>query len=316
VIDSSSQKMILVTGATGFVGRHVVAGLHRAGFAVRILVRPSFDIDSVPELMTLTHDIRRGVVMTPETLRGVCSDCFAVIHLVGIINETHSTFEDVHVRGTRTILDEAKSAGVKRFIYLSGLGTRPSAAARYHQSKYAAEQSVLASGLEGYNFPSSVIFGSEDVFLNLFIKFAQNRFNPRYPPWPLMPLIAGGISRVQPIWVEDVADILARACCPEFSQKRPPGTYEIGGPEVLTIRQIMNVACAVAHQKRIYISVPRSIAWLIASVLEKVSSHPLLTRDQLSMLAEDGRVKNNWAAEILGRAPKKLWDYAKGRYAA
>jgi uncharacterized protein YbjT (DUF2867 family) len=129
-----------------------------------------------------------------------------------------------------------------------------------------------------------------------------------------MPAIGGGNTYLQPVWVEDVASVLVRACDPAFPQKLPPGTYEIGGPEPLTVKQIMNIACRVAGRKRIFVSVPIFAANIIATLMEKFSSKPQLTRDQLIMIQEDGRAKNNKTAEILGRPPKRLWDYAREQF--
>ena len=308
---AAGNQRVFVTGATGYVGRHVLARLAKAGFAVRILARKG---SNTAALSALTTDVHRGTITDRESLRGACEDCFSIVHLVGIINEVEDTFQRIHVEGTRNIVDEAKSAGVKRFVYLSGLGSRPNAASRYHKTKYEAEQIVTSSGLGGYNFPASVIFGPEDEFLNLFVKFARNIINPRYPPWPIMPAIAGGRNYLQPIWVEDVAEVLTRACAPDFPKTLRPGTYELAGPEALTVREIMQIACDAAGRKRIFVPVPMFAARIMAAVMERVSRKPLLTRDQLIMLAEDGRPKHNTTPEILGHEPRRLADYAKERF--
>jgi len=315
-VPATTQK-IFVTGATGYVGRHVVRQLALRGFAVRALTRPASGEMPASDSSTIAAKAREfhsGSVTDAASLKGACDGCDAVIHLVGIINETEDTMEHVHVEGTRNVVAEAKRAGVKRFIYLSGLGARAGAVAKYHQTKYAAEQIVTASGMEAYNFQASTIFGPEDEFLNLFVKFAQNIFNPAYPPWPIMPAIGGGNSFLQPIWVEDVAAILTRACEVDFAQRTPPGVYQIGGPEPLTFKQIMNIACRVAGRKRIFVPIPIFAAKIIATLLEKFTSKPLLTNDQVIMLQEDGRAKNNKSAEILGREPRTMWDYAQEQF--
>lgn len=308
---------VFVTGATGYVGRHVVAELVQRGFSVSALMRPSSEkapaSDAAP-IRGRARELHSGTVTNAESLKGACDGCHAVIHLVGIINEAEDTMERIHVDGTRNVVDEATRAGVKRFIYLSGLGARANAVAKYHKTKYAAEQIVGASGMEGYNFQSSTIFGPEDEFLNLFIKFAQNIFNLAYPPWPIMPAIGGGNTYLQPIWVEDVAGILTRACEPDFVQKLPPGTYEIGGPEPLTVMQIMKIATRIAGRTRVFVPIPIFAAKIVATLMEKFSSKPLLTNDQLIMLQEDGRAKNNKAAEVLGHAPRTMWDYAQEQF--
>lgn len=301
-----SRKKVLVTGATGYVGRHVVAAVTNAGYEVRALLREGSNPRAVDEYV---DDLHLGNVTDERSLAGACDGCDAVIHLVGVINEKEGSFEDIHVKGTRNVLAEAERAGVRRFIYLSGLGTRPDAVARYHQTKYAAEQSVRFAKMEGYCFPASVIFGPEDEFLNLFVGMARSYVNP---PWPIMPAIAGGHSRLQPVWVEDVAEALARSLSPDFPLQ--PGTYELGGPEPMTVREIMTVACKAAGRARIFVPVPLFAAKIIATFMEIFSSKPQLTRDQLIMVMEDGAAKHNMTEKILGRPARSLWDYACEQY--
>jgi len=307
----NTGPIILVTGAAGYVGRHVVQRLARNGFNVRALVRAGSERGPIAKY---TNEFAEGGITERNSLKGACAGCFGVIHLVGVIHEGEDTYEHIHVDGTRNILEEAKSAGVRRFVYLSGLGSKPDSKARYQKTKSAAEQMVSQSGLEGYNFPASIIFGPEDEFLNLFITFAKNIADPRYPPWPIMPAIGGGTSVLQPIWVEDVAEVLVNACAPEFPATLPPGTYELGGPEALSVKEIMKIACRIAGRERLFVTVPYSVANILAALLEKVSSKPLLNRDQILMLQEDGRAKNNKSAAILGREPKRLWDYAQEQF--
>ena len=310
--DTKPTTKILVTGATGYVGRHVVARLLKDGYLVRALVRKGSDRDAIEG-----HGVEffEGSVTKRESLSGACNGCYGVIHLVGVINDVEDTMEHIHIDGTRNIVDEAKAGGVKRFIYLSGLGSRADAVARYHKTKYAAEQIVAQSGLEGYSFPASIIFGPEDEFVNLFVTFAKNIADLRYPSWPIMPAIGGGKSVLQPIWVEDVAQILVNACALDFPAKLPPGKYEIGGPDALTVKEIMKIAIRAAGTTRIFVPVPMFAANIIATLMEKFSSKPQLTRDQLIMLQEDGRAKNNTSAQILGHPPRKLWDYGKHQFA-
>jgi uncharacterized protein YbjT (DUF2867 family) len=307
----SHSAKILVTGSTGYVGRHVVARLLKDGYSVRALARKGSDRHAIEGPGV---EFVEGSVTKRESLNGACNDCFGVIHLVGIINEVEDTMEHIHVDGTRNIVDEAKIGGVKRFVYLSGLGSRDNAVAKYHKTKYAAEQIVAQSGLEGYSFPASIIFGPEDEFVNLFVTFAKNIADLRYPPWPIMPAIGGGKTVLQPIWVEDVAEILSKACAPDFAAKLPPGKYEIAGPDPLTVKEIMKIAVRAAGTTRIFVPVPMFAANIVATLMEKFSSKPQLTRDQLIMLQEDGRARNNMSAQILGHPPRRLWDYAKQQF--
>jgi len=295
------DRRVLITGATGYVGRHVCARAFDLGWRARALVRSTSDRSPVAKTVAEFHE---GSVTDPSSLRDACDGCSAVIHLVGIIHEGRSSFERIHVEGTRNILAEAERAGVRRFVYLSGLGARRDAPARYHRTKAEAEALVTASKLQGYVFPASVIFGPEDAFFNQFLAMARSWVNP---PWPFMPVPGGGGSHLQPVWVGDVADVLVRALKddPPF----PPGTYELGGPDALTVREILAMACRVAGRKRLLVPAPvcflRPVAWLF----EKLFREPPLTRDQLLMLGEDGRPKTNRTADWLGHEPRTLEDY-------
>jgi NADH dehydrogenase len=195
---------------------------------------------------------------------------------------------------------------VQRFVYLSGLGARRDAPARYHQTKAEAEAMVAESALQGYVFPASVIFGPEDAFFNQFLAMARSWFNP---PWPIMPVPGGGGSHLQPVWVEDVAEVLIRAL--EHAPPFPPGTYELGGPNALTVREILAMACRVTGRKRLLVPVPRCLLWPAAWLFEKTLREPPLTRDQLLMLGEDGRPRENRTADWLGRTPRSMENYVQ-----
>lgn len=295
-------ERLLVTGATGYVGRHICVHAARAGWTVRALVRSGSHRAVIEKHAAEYHT---GSVTVPTGLQGACEDCQAVIHLVGIIHEGTDSFEKIHVEGTRNVVAEARRAGVRRFVFLSGLGSRPDAPARYHRTKAAAEQLVRESGMDAFVFPASVIVGPEDAFLNQFMAMARSWFNP---PWPLMPVPGGGHGYLQPVGVEDVAEVLVRALdrAPPF----PSGTYELGGPDALRLREIMELACRAARRRRLLVPVPLLLLKPVAWLFEKALRNPPLTRDQLLMLGEDGRPKANRTAEWLGRAPERLADYS------
>ncbi|MCZ7644478.1 MAG: NAD(P)H-binding protein [Planctomycetota bacterium] len=297
------RRRVLVTGATGYVGRHVVPHVFEQGFAVRALVRGGSNRSAVAEY---TEDFHEGDVTDAASLAGACEGCCGVVHLVGVINEKQGSFDAIHIQGTRNVVAEAQRAGCEVFVYLSGLGARVDPnAGRYHQTKDAAERIVAESGMRAYNFPASVIFGPEDEFLNLFVGMARSMLNP---PWPIMPAIAGGHSYLQPVWVEDVAEVLARALREDFPF--PPASYELGGPQPLKVREIERIACRCARASRILVPIPMWKAKIIAFFMETFMSKPLLTLDQLKMLQEDGRCKMNMTEKILGRPARSLWDYA------
>jgi len=171
---------VFVTGASGFVGEEILQQLHQAGHSIRILARNPHSTQAQNLAAKYGAKLHPGNVLDAPSLKGSLTNIDAVIHLVGIISEIGSnTFENVHIGGTQNVVAAAQSAGVGRFIHMSALGTRPNAAACYHQSKWAAEQIVRNSGLDYTIFRPSIIYGPRDHFVNLFARLS--RFSPILP---------------------------------------------------------------------------------------------------------------------------------------
>lgn len=266
---------VLVTGGTGFVGREVVRQLREAGQEVRLLPRTQLAGANV------------GTTMM--------TGCDAVVHLVGIISEAgEQTLENVHLRLTENIVSAAKLAGVKRFVHMSALGTRANAVARYHKTKWAAEEIVRGSGLDWTIFRPSIIYGPGDGFVNLFARIAKLS--------PVMPLIGGGGSKFQPISVANVA----RGFVSSLAEPRAPGkTFDLGGDEVLTLRQIVDTILTVTHRRRLKLPLPFAVARVQAALAEfffarVLGKAPPLNRDQLVMLRENNVGEGREANELFG----------------
>ena len=284
---------VFVTGATGFVGQEILRQLHKA-YSVRILVR-RLDSPVVGRLQReFSLELHPGDVLQPDSLSQGLNGTDAVIHLVGIISQVgQSTFENVHVLGTRHVLLAAKQAGV-RFAHMSALGTRPNAASLYHQTKWAAEEEVRHSGLNYTIFRPSLIFGPQDDFVNLFAKLS--RFSP------VIPIIGNGQARFQPVAVE----VVARAFVASLTE---PGadsqTLELCGPETLSFDEIIDQILEVAGHNRLKLHIPVSLARLKAGILEWIfpkvlGRAPPLNRDQILMLQEGNVGDNSKATELFG----------------
>ncbi|HLH56215.1 MAG TPA: complex I NDUFA9 subunit family protein [Verrucomicrobiae bacterium] len=271
---------VFVTGATGFVGTQIVRQLRAGDHSIRLLVRRRSQAQGLQA--TGRVELHEGDVTQPDSLRGALAGVDAVIHLVGIISECgQSTFENVHVEGTRNILAAAVSSGVSRFVHMSALGTRPNARSRYHQTKWKAEEGVRRSGLRFTIFRPSLIFGPGDHFVNLFAKIA--RFSP------FLPVIGNGQSRFAPVSVDTVAMAFARSLT---TPEAIGGTFDLCGPQNVTFDELLDEILRALNRRRMKLHVPLWLARAQASVLEWVYPRllgraPPLNRDQILMLEED-----------------------------
>lgn len=289
---------VFVTGGTGFVGQEVLRQLHAAGHGIRILARHPRSTRVRDCVSRFGAEIHAGDLLDPASLPAGLQTCDAVIHLVGIISEVGTnTFENVHTEGTRNIVNAVQQAAVKRLVHMSALGTRPNAIARYHQSKWAAEEIVRGSGIAYTIFRPSIIYGPRDSFVNLFANMA--RFSP------VLPVIGSGQSKLQPVPVSDVATCFARA----LTEPKSIGqTYDLCGPEPLSLEEILDAILQVMRKKRLKLHIPVSVAQLQASALESIfptllRKAPPLNRNQLLMLNEDNVGNPQPANELFGLKP-------------
>ncbi len=265
---------ILVTGGTGFVGSHTVKKLVEAGHSVRVLARSE---RSVSKLNLNGVELASGDVTTSDSLPPALNGIEAVIHCVGIIVEPRGvTFEKVVAEGTLSLVNAAVEAHVSHFIYISALGTRPGAAARYHQTKWEAEETIRKSGLAYTILRPSIIFGPEDRFINFFLKF------------PVIVLPGGGRGRFQPIFVDDLARIVLLSLTTPESRN---ATLDAGGPQQLTYREMMTIALKVSNQRKPMAPAPMAFMKLLAILHDPFQRIylplALFTHEQYLMMQED-----------------------------
>lgn len=286
---------LFITGATGFVGREVLRQAQAAAHSLRILVRNP-DSASVLQLSrSYRVELHQGDVLHAASLKGALTEVDAVIHLVGIISELGQiTFENLHTRSTQNVLAAAQDAGIKRFVHMSALGTRPGARSRYHQTKWQAEEAVRSSGLDFTIFRPSLIYGPEDSFVNLFARMT------RYSP--VLPVMGSPRAKCQPVGVEAVAAAFVR-CLPQPASIGK--TFDLCGPETFTFPQLLDQILVAINRRRLKLRIPLPLAWLQAASVELcyrslLHRPPPLSRDQLVMLQEDNIGEGRAADELFG----------------
>jgi len=217
--------------------------------------------------------------MAVHTLEEGMAGCDAVVHLVGIIRENTAlavTFERVHTLGTANMLAAAAATGVRRFVHMSSLGTRPGARSRYHQTKWAAEEAVRASALPWTIFRPSIIYGRGDQFVVMLAGMIRRL--------PVVPVIGSGLNRLQPVPVEQVAQAVARALRLETTVKQ---TYGVGGPDVVTMVELLDLIGRALGRPRVpKLHVPMGLMRPMTRLCYWLPGFPV-TPDQLLMLEEN-----------------------------
>ena len=272
----ATRQVVLVTGATGFVGHALLHRLCAAGHVVRCLVRRGSEANLRGQGAIARIE---GDIVTRHGLEEAMAGCDAVIHLVGIIREQRTaglTFERVHTEGTQHVIEAAAAAGIRRFLHMSALGTRSGAAARYHRTKWAAEEAVRASGLAWTIFRPSIIYGRGDGLVTMLASMVRRM--------PVVPVIGSGRQRLQPVPVEHVAAGFADALELPATIER---TYEVGGPEAVTMVELLDlIGRALGRRRLLKVHVPVAVMAPLAKVLHPLPGFPI-TPDQLLMLGED-----------------------------
>jgi uncharacterized protein YbjT (DUF2867 family) len=262
---------VLLTGGTGFIGPHVAHTLRARDVPLRALVRKSAHAS---RLTAWGVELATGDVTDPESLRAACEGVDTVVHLVAIIKGHPQDFDRVMAQGTRNVVTAAQEAGVRRFVLASALGLdeRSKDAVPYFAAKWQMEKAVRESGLEHVIFRPSFVFGRDGGVLPTFVRLA------RYAP--LTPIIGPGTQRLQPIWVEDLAEYYARAVAEPVAANR---VFELGGPDTVSWNEFWERLKRVLGVRRPSVHVPFRAMRIQATLTEWLPGAPV-TRDQLTML--------------------------------
>ncbi|WP_207764925.1 complex I NDUFA9 subunit family protein [Hyphococcus luteus] len=278
-------KLAVVFGGSGFLGRNVVRELAKRGWRVRVAVRRPHHAGFLRPMGAVGQiQLKQCNVRHAPSVADALAGADAVVNLVGLLYQSGSQrFDTVQAGGAATVARLAAEAGIENLVHVSAIGADPESESQYARTKAEAERAVREAVPGATIIRPSIIFGQEDEFFNKFATMASLS--------PALPLIGGGKTKFQPIYVDDAAD----AVCAALERADAKGkTYEIGGPRIYTFRELMELMLAETGLRRILLPVPFPAASLmglggeIAGVLPFVE--PPITRDQVRLLKKDNVV--------------------------
>lgn len=275
-------QLITVFGGSGFLGRHLVKRLAAQGDRVRVAVRnpdsalflkPMGDVGQIGIIQANVRDV--------GSVAAAVAGADAVVYLPGILYQSgRQTFATVHAEGAGLVAAAAREAGVGRLVHVSAIGADPDSPALYGQTKAAGEKAARDAFPGATILRPSLVFGPEDDFINRFAALARLS--------PVLPLIDGGTTRFQPVYVGDVAQAMTAVLDDPATAGR---LYELGGPQVFSFRELLELILRAIGRKRLLMPVPKWLMLLEAAVLQLLPKPPL-TRDQVRMLSRDNVVSD------------------------
>ena len=286
---SNTETLVTVYGGSGFVGRHVVRALARRGYRIRVAVRRPDLANFLQPLGRVgqIHAVQANLRNAPS-VEAAARDAHVLVNLVGVLKEAgRQRFDTVHAFGAEQVALAASNHGAG-LVHLSAIGADEQSASHYARSKAAGERLALAAQPQAVVMRPSIVFGPEDDFFNRFAALARMS--------PMLPLIGGGATRFQPVFVGDVAEAIARAV---DGNARAGTIYELGGPEIRTFKQLLQYVLATIERRRLLLPLPFFAAKLNALLLQYAPPPLTLTGDQVELLRTDNVVSD--AAKANGR---------------
>jgi len=295
---------VAVTGANGFVGRHLIPQLLRRGHDVRALIseRPGAEKE-LPDPAGRKLDVRRADVRKPESLRGAFDGIDAVVHTVAVPTERKQKFQDVNVAGVAHVVAEARRAGVGRLVHMGALGADAASPYPYLKSKGQGEALITGSGISHVVFQPSLLFGEGDDF------FPRLAFSLIFP---VVPVPGDGKARFQPLHVDDIAQAIVAA----VERREISGTHQIGGAEPVTYDEMLAETMRGSGRRRPTLHVPVPLMKPPALLMGLVMADPPVTVAQLDLLAVDNTPHPNALEPVFGVRPrpfKGALDYLRRR---
>ncbi len=308
-----SDRLVTIYGGSGFVGRHLVRALAKRGWRIRVACRrPDLaghlqPLGVVGQVMPVQANLRY-----PDSVARAAEGASAIVNLVGILYQSGAQrFDAVQAEGAEAVAKAAKKEGA-RLVQMSAIGADKNSKSNYGRTKALGEQAAFAAKRDAVVVRPSIVFGPEDDFFNRFASLARMS--------PFLPLIGGGLTKFQPVFVGDVAEAIAKAV---EGEARSGEIYELGGPETKSFRELLELTLEEIGRKRLLLPLPWTAARIQAFFMEMMPK-PMLTRDQVTMLETDNvvsqkAIRDGRTLEGLGinptamRAilPSYLWRYRK-----
>lgn len=294
------QNLVTVIGGSGFIGAQAVRQLARAGWRIRVAVRNP----NLAHRMRLLGDVGQidvvqANIRNPASLQRALAGATAAVNLVGVLYESgRQRFEAIHAAGARNVAETARAEGVARLVQMSALGADAGSPSIYARTKAQGEMIAREIFADAVIVRPSVVFGPEDKFFNRFAFWATIS--------PVLPLIGGGKTRFQPVFVGDVGKALAVAAT---ATEAAGLTYELGGPAVFSFRELMELVLAETGRRRLLLPAPFPVASLMGAVGGLVAPliPPPITLDQVRLLKTDNVVSGAYPGlRELGVTPTSL----------
>jgi len=271
--------MLLITGATGYIGRHLIARLIERGERPRCLVR---DIKRAERILPADKvELVLGATTQPTSLEAAMHNIETIVHAAFVTADhkqvVSNEYEKTNVEGTANLIRAAKAAGVKRIVEISGLGTKPDKPGSYMQGRYLAEKMLVDSGLDWTIIRPSVLFGKDAPFIKGLADLIRTA--------PVLPLIGGGKTMFQPIYVEDVVTVIIKVL--EDPARTNSHIYTIGGPGYYSFSQVFDILLKAMHKSRFKVYAPTPFVSIGAAVMEAVLPKPPLTSAAMTLFTFD-----------------------------
>lgn len=297
------SRTIVVDGASGYVGTHLIASLVAAGHKVRALIHPfarskdkAFLQALQAEVVTCSMDVR------DEGLLKALEGADACVHLIGsIAPRKGESFEDLHVSQTESLINAARQKQVPKIIMVTALGTRADSPSNYHRTKWLAEEKIRNSGIKYFILRPSLIIGRT-------IGYRDSKLVTRYRDMilsrrPVVPLLNDGQNKIQPIFIDDLIAVITKCV---ISQSMESGTFEVAGPQTITMKEFVAMLMEHLNIRKSTINLPPALAFPIASILENFQKVPLLSQDQIHLAKLDNICDHNAIKTVFGITPRDI----------